>query len=218
MDLREFVQVCYDLALPLIRTKIARGKINLSILGLKETDVVYDCIADLFDRDAQGGFPQIQQFFADHITEIEPSSEEKLIATLRHLVFGKVNKNIIRLYSEVDPTLSKILRNLKLAVERSKPFESIVRFDETQLVPCNVDPLLHLPPMPLEWLKQEFVRVVLLHENVPQMLVKLHRVIINQEMYQRAVPLVSTALLFKEIYMLSGEMEEAASQVEIQQG
>jgi hypothetical protein len=80
-DLREFVQVCYDLALPLIRGKISQGKINLDILGLKEADVVYDCIADLFDRDGEGSFPQIRQFFADHIEDLEQCSEEKVIAT-----------------------------------------------------------------------------------------------------------------------------------------
>ncbi len=217
-DLREFVQVCYDLALPLIRTKIHQGKINLDILGLKEADVVYDCIADLFERDSEGSFPQIKQFFADHIELIETSSEEKLIVTLRYLIFGKVNYNIVRLYNEADPALGKILRNLKLAVERTNLFEPVVRFGEIHLIPSESDSRLQLPPMPREWLKQEFTRVTLLHDNVPQMLAKLHRIMITQEVYQRAVPLVSTALLLKEIYLLSGNIEEATSEVVAQQG
>jgi hypothetical protein len=36
LDLREFAQLCYSLALPLIRKKIALGKLNLDSVGLKE--------------------------------------------------------------------------------------------------------------------------------------------------------------------------------------
>lgn len=56
LDVREFVQLCYVVALPLIRSKILRRKLNFEILGLKEADVVYDCLADLFRRGRIGRF------------------------------------------------------------------------------------------------------------------------------------------------------------------
>ncbi|HTY36669.1 MAG TPA: hypothetical protein VMH23_06140, partial [Bacteroidota bacterium] len=39
-DVREFVHLCYLLALPLIRRRIAQGRIDLASLGLQQTDVV----------------------------------------------------------------------------------------------------------------------------------------------------------------------------------
>jgi hypothetical protein len=210
IDLREFVQLCYSLALPLVRKKIALGKLNLDSVGLKEADVVYDCLADLFRRDEKGDFPQIRTFFDHQIDRFESRSDEESLASLRGLVFGKVNNNIIRIYSEIDPILGRILRNLKLASERTRLFEQVTRFGEVYLIPCNVDPLFELAPAPFEFLQQEFCRVVLIHDNIPEMVKKIYGVLIGQKEFQRAVPLVSTALLFKEIYMPGWETEEVS--------
>ena len=208
LDLREFAQLCYTLALPLIRKKITLGKLNLDSVGLKEADVVYDCLADLFRRDEQGGFPQIRTFFDHQHDRFENSSDEELIASLRGLVFGKVSNNMIRMYSEIDPALGRILRNLKLAVDRAPLFEQVTRFGEVYLVPRNGDAHFELPPIPFEFLQRDFSRIVLIHDNIPEMVKKLHTVMIGQEQFQRAVPLVSAALLFKEIYRLGWETEE----------
>jgi hypothetical protein len=119
LHLREFAQLCYTLALPLIRKKIALGKLNLDSVGLKEPDVVYDCLADLFQRDEIGRFPQIRLFFNHHLEQVENWSDYDVLMHLRALVFGKANNNIIRLYREADPILGKILRNVNIALERN---------------------------------------------------------------------------------------------------
>jgi hypothetical protein len=217
LDLREFVQLCYTLALPLIRKKIALGKLNLESVGLNEADVVYDCLADLFQRDEAGGFPQIRLFFERHPEQIDNSSDDDVLVNLRALVFGKVNNNIIRLYSEVDPVLGKILRNMKLAVERNHLFQQVVRFGEVYLTPHGVDALWALPPMPYEFLQQQFSRTVLVYDNIPVMLKKLHDLITQQNQYQRSVPVVAAAVLFKEIYALGqepGQVVEIGSEPE----
>jgi len=210
LDVREVVQSCYDLALPVIRKKIFLGKLNLDVMGLKEADVVYDCLADLFQRDDSGGFPQIRNFLERQLSDVDKCSNQELLIALRTLVVAKVNDNIVRLYGEADPALRKILRNLKLALERSQLFDQLSRFNETYLVPRGVDPILHRPPIPLDFLKQEFSRVVVLDDNVPDMLKKLHRTICGQEEYQRAVPLVVSAILFKEVYALGWKTEQEA--------
>ncbi len=61
-DLHEFVQLCYSIVLLTIRKKISLGKLNLGILGLKEEDIVHDCLADLFYRENSPAFPQIVNF------------------------------------------------------------------------------------------------------------------------------------------------------------
>ena len=201
-ELREFVQLCHDLALPHIRKKIVQGKINLNVIGLREQDVVYDCLADLFQRDEGGSFSQIRKFFENEAQDIETEPEDKLLIALQRIVIGKVNNNIIRLYSEADPALGKILRNLKLAVDRTIFFEEITRFNERVLIPRNTDPLFDRPPFDTALLKQTFLMTVLVHDNIPSMVEKLHNLLCVQEEFQRAVSVVSAGLLFKEVYSL----------------
>ena len=210
VDLREFVQLCYFLALPLVRKKIRLGKLKLSAVGLNEPDVVYDCLADLFQRDEQGGFPQIRLFFSHPLDQVDSWSDDDALVQLRTLVFGKVNNNIIRLYSEADPVLGKILRNVKIALDRSHLFEQTSRFGEVYLTPHGVEVLWHLPPMPFDVVQQEFSHTVLIHDMIPVMLKKLHDLMTQQSEYQRSVPVVAAAVLFKEIYALGQEPEQVA--------
>lgn len=213
-DLREFIQLCYDLAIPIIRKKIGLGKLILSSVDLKETDVVYDCIADIFQRDENGDFTEIRTFFDKQLGDQGDRSEEKLVATLRYLIFAKINNNIVRLYSDADPALGKILRNLKLELKRSDSFEEITRFGDVYLVPKGIDPLFHLAPMSIDIVKETFCSVVLVHDTIPKMVAKLHAVIIEQNEFQRAVSFVSVAVLFKEIYSLGWETEREINVVE----
>jgi hypothetical protein len=210
LDMREFAQLCYTLALPLIRKKIALGKINLNAIGMKEPDVVYDCLADLFRRDQKGEFYEIRSFFQDQLGELDDCSDEAVVAALRPLIFAKVNQNVIRMYGEMDPTLGKILRNIRLALERTQLFKQVTRFGEVHLIPAHLDELVHLPPMAFEMTRREFSRVVLIHDNIPTMLKKLHSLLVEQDEYQRGVPLVTAALLFREIYSLEWEAQEEA--------
>ena len=210
LDLRKFVQLCYDLALPHIRKKIAAGKINLSIMGLREPDVVYDCVADLFQRNEDGNFPQIQVFFRREVEDIHVASEEELLVTLRRIVIGKVNNNIIRLYSEADPALGKILRNLRLALDRTRLFDQVTRFNEHYLIPHETDPLFERPPMSEDHLRHEFSRTDHVDETIPEMLQKLQHTLAAQTEFQRAVPLVTAARMFKEAYVLGWDSPSKA--------
>jgi len=208
LDVREFVQLCYILALPLVRSKIVCGKLNLDILGLKEIDVVYDCLAQLFRRDREGSFVQVKSFFMKQNIDPAICPDDEMLIALRRLVFGKVRQSIVRLYSEVDPVLGKILRNLQLELEGNKSLELQVRFGETCIVPRVINPNYHLPPVTGEFLRQRFSQLVSVRDSIPVMVGKLSRMLLSQEEYQRAVPLVTAALLLKEVYTLGWEAEE----------
>lgn len=207
-DLREFVKLCYKLALPLVRKKIRAGKLNLQALGTSEGDLMYDCLADLFERDDSGHFVQIKRFFAKESVDVQSSSEHLLLDTLRRIVFGAVAMNLIRLYGDADPTLAKILHNMEVAVTRGNLFRKTVRFGETYLVPKDREQQLQLSPMPFEYLQQEFSRSVFIHDTMPVMLQKLHAILNGQNRYQRAVSVVAAGLLFKKVYALSTEKQE----------
>ncbi|MDP2886154.1 MAG: hypothetical protein Q8P51_14160 [Ignavibacteria bacterium] len=206
-DVREFVRLCYALALPLIRKRIVHGKINLESLGLKQIDIVYDCIADLFVRDNVGNFTEIRRFFNKEIEDSARCSDALLLSTLRRIVFGRVNVNLIRIHSGADPAFGKILHNLDVALTRSRLFEKYVQFGETILACCESDLLLHLPPPPLDYLRQELSRIVLIHDSMPRMLKKLYDILQNQQEFQRTVPIICVGILLKEVYALGAEPE-----------
>ncbi|MBI3193633.1 MAG: hypothetical protein HYZ34_04075 [Ignavibacteriae bacterium] len=206
-DVREFIKFCHDLALPYIRKRIALGKINLELLGMKEQDVVYDCIADLFQRDANGTFIQVTNFFLQELPDNTVCSIEEFVIVLRRLVANKVNHNIVRIHSETDPALGKILRNLKSALERTSIFAQITRFGEPYLVPAEHSTLMEKPPIPYEFIQREFSTLALVYDTVPELLTKLLTLLLTQQEYQRAVPLLSAALLFKHIYTLNWSEE-----------
>ncbi len=206
-DVREFVRLCYTLALPLIRKRMGQGKIDLGLLGLNQGDLVYDCIADLFVRDSGGRFTEIEKFFAKEIGDTNRCSDALLCDTLRRIVFGKVNVNLIRIHSGSDPAFGKILHNLDVALSRNRVFESYVRFGDAMLACCDADLILHLPVAPLEYVRREFSRVVLIHDSVPTMLTKLRDILISQQEYQRTIPYILVAILLKEVYALGAETE-----------
>ncbi len=208
LELHQFVQLCYSLALPTIRKKIALGKINLDIIGLQEKDIVHDCLADLFDRREPIVFLQIVRFFERQFPNIDEASDERLLMALRQLVLGKVNNNIIRLYAEADSVLGKILKNITTAVDRIHLFEKLTRFGEAYLITHRIEPLSHLNPIAMERVRDEFSAIVQVRDTIPQMMNKLHRILSEQCEYQRTVPLVAVALMFKEVYALGWELQE----------
>jgi hypothetical protein len=207
-DLHKFVQLCYALALPAIRKKIALGKLNIGIIGLTENDIVHDCLADLFQREDSPQFPQIVRFFQTQTPNLDTVSDERLLITLRRLVLGKVSNNIVRIYAEADPVLGKIFRNVTLALERTRLFEKHARFGEAYLRACGATALDDLPPIPMEQLCEKFMASASPQDTIPQMMRKLHAVLSDQEEYQRVVPFVGVALMFKEVYARAQEIDE----------
>lgn len=208
LDVHEFVHLCCSLALPIIRKKIAAGKLSSYHIGLNESDIVYDCLADLFRRDEQGKFVKLHSFFESERLDPSTCHEDEIFVALRRLVFLKVNNNIIRLYSEADPTLGKVLRNMKLANQKERLFDELQQFGETYLVPSGVEGLTDCPPFPLEQLEQEFIGAVLVHDTLMAMLKKLHQIVMGQRRYRRAIPLVAAALMVKKVYALGWEGRE----------
>ena len=209
-DVREFVHLCSILALPLIRKKIVSGKLNLEIIGLKEPDVVIDCLADLFRRDGAGAFVSVTSFFEGYSSTPASLTDDDLLLGLRKLVFMKVHSGILRLYNDADPVLGKILRNLEIALQKGDLFMETHRFGEVCLHPGDTDILPGCAPLPVEFLRQQFFQIVLLHDSLRTMLEKVRWIICAQDQYQRCVSLVQVALMFKEVYTLGwGSAEEA---------
>lgn len=207
VDVRDFVAICFDLSLPMIRKKLSNGRIDLHTVGMDESELVYDCLADLFNRDGSGNFKQLQRYFHEKFENLGNVTEEQLIIALRQLLFKKIEQNVIRIYGEIDPIYGKILRNVRLGVEHSSCLRMIERFGENYIAPKNAKLNENFQPINYEWLKQEFARFVSIHDTVPTMLKKLCNVISEQNEFYKIVSLGDVARLFKEIHHVGWKLE-----------
>ncbi len=204
-DIKEFSRLCYALALPVIKRRTYGGRMNPLLVGLSESDIAFDCIADLFQRDEEGHFSELVRYFENHPTD----DDEELYIALRGLVFKHVDQSLVRIYGEIDSSFGRILRNLRNAIRSSRYFVEVIRFGEQHIVPSGVDPLLHAPPCPIEILRQQFSNVALVYDNAPILVKKLHTILVQQDEYQRCVPFLSVAYLCRELQQLSVDTREA---------
>lgn len=196
-EVNALVEICRALAEAFLLGKSSNGMLA-TLHGLRINDLAYDCIAELFRVDDRGNYLELQSYFSG--VSINELSDEEVLPHLRRLVFSKVNQGIFRLYSEMDPSLAKILRNVKLAVISMKMFTESERFGEACLAPSLADPLTHLPAFDAAEIEGRFGAVTTGRELIPQLLGKLSLLLREQDEYCRVVPLLRVAMLIRKTY------------------
>ncbi len=191
------VRIVHALANAFLASKRSNGTLA-TLHGLNTSDLAYDCIAEIFQQDEQGALVQLRAYFGS--IAIETSSDEELLAHLRRLVFSKVNHGVFRLYNEADPSLSRILRNTKLAIASLGQFVEVERFGEPCIGPAMCATLEHLPPMERDHIETHLLGVARGNESVPDLLAKLAVCLRDQTEYCRLVPLVVVAYALRTVY------------------
>jgi hypothetical protein len=194
----EFVGVCKNIALILLRKKAGSGKLHLNGITSSLDDLALDCVADLFSRNDKGEYTQIRVYL-DGIN-LRAAQEAELMSHVRRLVFSRVNQGIFRLYHDTDPSLSRIIRNMKLSVQALHNFTIVDRFGEPFLKPLACDPLEDRPIA-----GPEIVRDVLLGTpgktyTIPDLMSKLYRCLREQDRWCRLLPLIQVALIFRSLF------------------
>ncbi|MBI5475393.1 MAG: hypothetical protein HY964_01490 [Ignavibacteriales bacterium] len=196
-QLNRLIAVSHTLANSFLASKTTAGTLA-STYGMSTSDLAYDCIADLFQKDADGNYIQLLSYFKG--LPITTAKQEEVLAHLRRLVFSKVNQGIYRLYSEADPSLAKIIRNIKIAVNVLKNYDEVEKFGESSLVPSACNPLEHLPPIDKDLLEQRISAITTGRELVPELMAKLSLYLREQNEHCRVIPIVTVAILFRSIY------------------
>jgi hypothetical protein len=166
--------------------------------SLNTSDLAYDCIAELFQRDEDGDLIRMRTYFES--IDVEVSTDQELLLHLRRLVFSSVNQGLARIYSNFDPSLGKILRNLKLSIQNLGTFTEIDRLGEQCVVPQLCDPLCHLPVVELDKLQAELSSRLRGIERVPEILSALSRYLQEQSEHSRQVPIMRVALAIRWFY------------------
>ena len=152
----ELVDECYRLALAYLQKKARSGYLLPHLFGLTLEDLALDCFADLFQRDENGSFKLLRQYF--RTVEWEEMNDNDVYIVLRRLIFSKVNEGLFRRYREADPTLAKIIRNIKDAVKADEEL-TLTRHNGSSwlIVSKNESDLNNQPIAPVEVLEAHLI-------------------------------------------------------------
>lgn len=112
----------HTIALAYLRMKVVSGHLY-SHKGELLEDLAWDFIAELFERNNEGSFVVLADFFS--LSALNHSSGDEINQQFRRIIVTKVDDNIFRSNGEKDPSLKKIIRNLKNAVKNTAFEKSI---------------------------------------------------------------------------------------------
>jgi hypothetical protein len=166
--------------------------------GISLDDFAYDCIADLFRRSIDGSFAGVQAYFSS--IDFSSADDAELLVHMRRLVSSAVNQRIFGALNEIDPSLGKIIRNIKLSIHSLRTFTETETFGEAGIVPVLCDPLEHLQQYDRRELAEEIAAYARGNEKMPGLLAALANVLRHQRRYSRSVPIVVVALAFRDVY------------------
>jgi hypothetical protein len=218
-DVAETVRVCHSLAVGILRTKAARGKLHPEILEYDLSALAYDFIGELFRRDESHRFIQFAQSFAKFGGQMRENAE--VLVFLRKIIANKVEAGIFRTYREIDPVFSKILRNVKLILTRCSEYHSVDRLGETYVHRCPESEIQkERLEFPHDLMEKELLQRVAAHDSFEQILQKFFSILNDQSEYRRIYPLVGIVGILKSCYVAlsTAELHRAAPWIQDQQG
>jgi len=168
----------------------------------KLEDLAHDCIADLFDS-REGHISKLRNYYED--IPISEAEESLLFTKTRQLVFSKVNDGIFENYRKVDPSLSKIIRNLKhTLVHRLVPKAS---FDEERRE-IVFGPKSYKPQIPVELLQIKMASCISSVNNSIRAIEALSEILEKEEDYEPRVQLIAFALSLRKLNVLLEQQED----------
>jgi hypothetical protein len=198
VEVNSIVSLCHTLATTSLKYSIIEGSKNQDYIGISKSDVAYDCIADLFQKNEEGRFIKLEAYFSSF--NIEEISNQEILVLFRRIVSSRVQQGLFQIYQQSDPSLGKILRNIKHSMHQLQNYDQFERFGETHIAPIHGEIAGHLPVIDLQTLVQEFSPYVNGSESIPQLLAKLSLFLTEQNAYRRSIPLLTTAIAFRTFY------------------
>jgi hypothetical protein len=166
---------------------------------LSVDDFSYDAIAEMFRRDDSGMYQCIRELTA--CLQLPGSTQEEIEYEMRRLVFNSVNRQIYKSFRDLDPALSKILRNVKRTLQDHRTAMMIDHLGEWVLAPRRlVDLQLERPMIPPEILDVELSIHMGEIGDLREMLRTIATVLAEQQHYSRIYPILGIAQLLRGVY------------------
>lgn len=201
-EVNQFVSLCHRMAMRYITMKIKSPSWYHHIQMDNINDLAWDSIAEIFRKDEKDRFISLIEYFKS--VDIDTVSEGQLYSATRRLVFGKVNDSLFRFMRDYDPSLSKIIRNVKKAVKDNRKITLIRKWNTNFLNFSNTNRII----LSLNgWMPPEILHLKLLpgltsKENIPELLSRIQQIIALQDDYVHAYPLVPLCMIIRESHVL----------------
>jgi hypothetical protein len=200
-ELRSVITFAHKLALAYIRVASVSLFDVFQRLGMSPEDAAYDAIAQLFARTEDNRYPALTRW-RKSIPPASTPNENLLALAYRRLIIGSVHQRAFQCYHDTDPHLSKIIRNIKLALKRHPSVKQSVVHGSLVVIPRKCRALqADLPAMPHELLLPEIFDAIASHTSLKEMLDAIGRILLAQREYRRMLPVIETALLVREVYL-----------------
>lgn len=195
-EINLLVRHAHHLAIVRLKQLLGSGRLHLQSFPLSLESTAIDCIAELFERDDDNVFVELEHFFCvEH--NLDELIDDDLIAYFRALIFTKLNDGIFSLYRETDPVLSKILRNVKSAIQKNKCF-TISQLLGISVIHYRVDEeRSHLPEVQLETVELYFKNNVREATSVTQYLRAFEQLLLTEKNFRPAFPLIDFCVAIK---------------------
>lgn len=195
-DLNRVVEFFKRYAVGYIRMK---RKVGNSFCRIDDIEsVAYSSISELFSRDADDRFPNLERYFGSKPVGRLPDHE--LEPEIRRLIFTKVNDYLYRRLGDYDPSLKKIIRNIKSAFASGD-------FDRYTEISGNTVYLKShicedtLPELPHELLEIYLCSRINRSSMIPEILAAAIEIIDRQELYQKRIGITALALSIRNSFI-----------------
>ena len=200
----ELVDECYRLALAYLQKKARSGYLLPHLFGLTLEDLALDCFADLFQRDEEGNFNLLHQYF--NSVEWKDENDHDVYIVLRRLIFSKVNEGLFRRYREADPTLAKIIRNIKDAVKADANLY-LTRYNGSAWLILGEEgtEMNNLPIAPVEVLEAHLISYLCRSASSHELVSSFIKFIDEQPYYCNGYPVTGFAQAIRAAYVHVGE-------------
>lgn len=192
---RDLINLCHSMALAYLRMKASSEKLYM-IRGERLEDLAWDFIADLFEQNRDGEMVKINEYFSE--LDLKECSHSDLKIELRKIVFTKVDDNIFRAIGKKDPSLRKIIRNLKLAIGESE--DSNIFYEQGFLIVGGFSEK-HLPVMPSEFMQIKLCSRLNEKMQIPDILHEVLEILKEQDQYQSKFSVVALSIIIRESFV-----------------
>jgi len=207
-SVQALIQRSHTLAIAHFRHRAQRKNRYLtSIFGIDIEDLALDCIADLFARGEDGGFPKLQDYF--HGMDWQCMDDAGLQIALRRLVYTKVRDGLFRRHREADPGLARIIRNVKLAVQ-SHPGLCLTRYQHQTWILTTftqADPIVD-PVAPDAILESYLTARIGETTHIPHVVEILHAFTVDYPFYAPGHPLSHFAQIIRTAFVRLEAVED----------
>ena len=209
----ELVDECYRLALAYLQKKARSGYLLPHLFGLTLEDLALDCFADLFQRNEDGSFKLLKQYF--RTIEWEEMNDQDVYIVLRRLIFSKVNEGLFRRYREADPTLAKIIRNIKDAVKADDDLYLTRYNGSSWLVVGRDEPEINNRPIaPVEVIEAHLIAYLCRSASSHELVSSFVGFIKEQPYYCNGYPVTGFAQAIRAAYVHVGETSAGVEEPE----